>query len=73
MQIDIEDEGDEYKETVKDIFNQYIDNSDDLGDLLTGEDPQDFLNAVKNLDEVAKEQFVNLFKQSEITNFEAVN
>ena len=36
---------------------------------MVGDDANDFFNAVKNLDEIAKEQFVRLFKQSEITNF----
>ena len=70
MQSDINEEGEEYKETIQEIFNEYIDNSDDLGDMLVSDDPNDFLNAIKNLDdEIAREQFVTLFKQSGITNF----
>ena len=62
IQSDIDEEGEEYREMVKSIFNEYIDNSDDLGDVLVGEDPNDFLSAIKNLDEVAREQFMRLFK-----------
>ena len=47
---------------IQEIFNTYVDNADDLGDTMVGEDPNDFLNAIKNLDEVAREQFVRLFK-----------
>ena len=55
IQSDIDEEGEEYKETIKEIFNEYIDNSDDLGDVLVGEDPNEFLSAIKNLEEVARE------------------
>ena len=54
---------------IRQIFNENIDNSDDLGDMLVGDDPNDLLNAIKNLDEVARDQFLRLFKQSEITNY----
>ena len=37
--------------------------------MLVGDDPNDFFSSIKDLDEVSREQFVNLFKQSGITNY----
>ena len=55
LQSDLDVEDNEYKEAIKKFFNENIDNSDDLGDMLVGEDPEDFLSAIKNLDEIARE------------------
>ena len=55
MQIDIDNEGEEYKEAVREVFNEQIDNSDDLGDILLGDDPNELLDAIKNLDSIARE------------------